>query len=375
MPIREQMVRVLKGIGDWNEWRDEYPQIDIRLDHIDWSGEVLDEVNFSGAYLHRSSFRGVSLLGSNLEAANLSNTYFEGAYLRRANLSFADLTRADLTGADLIAADLTGANLSEAILNGANLSGADLTEANLEGAELVGTLLLQTEVHRAVIRESLVYGINVWDLRGEFEDQTDLVITPPGTPLITVDNIKVAQFIYLILNNEEIRDVINTLTSKTVLILGRFTSERKAVLNALKNELRREYNLLPIVFDFERPPNRDFTETIKTMAGFSCFVIVDVTNPNSSPFELEAIVPEYEVPFVPIIQEGERPFPLMANLQKKYPWVLETLSYKSIGTLLKALKPAIIDPAIQKQKELRLNKAREIQIRSASDFVDDDRQA
>ena len=42
---------------------------------------------------------------------------------------------------------------------------------------------------------------------------------------------ELAQFIYLILNNEKIRDVINTLTSKSVLILGRFNiPERKAIL-------------------------------------------------------------------------------------------------------------------------------------------------
>jgi len=38
-------------------------------------------------------------------------------------------------------------------------------------------------------------------------------------PRITIDNIEVAQFIYLLLHNEKIRDVIDTITSKAVLIL------------------------------------------------------------------------------------------------------------------------------------------------------------
>jgi hypothetical protein len=208
-------------------------------------------------------------------------------------------------------------------------------------------------------------------LEGEFEEQKNLVISPYGEPIITVDNIELAQFIYLILNNEKIRGVINTLTSKTVLILGRFAlPDRKAILDALSNKLR-EYDLLPIVFDFERPADKDFTETIKTLAGLCYFVIADVTNPKSSPLELQATVPDYQIPFVPIIQEGERPFAMMVDLQKKYNWVLDTLSYNSIETLIKALKPAIIDPAIQKHNELRLIKARELKIRSASDFIDD----
>lgn len=216
-----------------------------------------------------------------------------------------------------------------------------------------------------------MYGVNVWDLEGEFNEQKDLIITPDYQPSITVDNIKVAQFIYLILNNKDIRDVINTLTSKTVLILGRFAvPERKAILDALRNKLR-EYDLLPIVFDFDRPTDKDFTETIKTLAGLCYFVIADVTNPKSSPLELQATVPDYQIPFVPIIQDGERPFAMMVDLQKKYNWVLDTLSYKSKEELIQALKPAVIDLAIQKHNELRLIKAREPMIRSAEDFIDD----
>lgn len=175
---------------------------------------------------------------------------------------------------------------------------------------------------------------------------------------ITVDNIKIAQFVYLLLNNKEIRDILDILTSKSVLILGRFTlPERKSVLDALRIKLR-EYNLLPIVFDFERPTNRDFTETIKTLAGMCYFVIADVTNPKSSPLELQATVPDYQIPFVPIIQEGEQPFVMMANLQTKYDWVLDTITYDSIETLMDILKEGIVDRAIKKHDELRLIKAK-----------------
>ena len=177
--------------------------------------------------------------------------------------------------------------------------------------------------------------------------------------VITVDNIEIAQFIYLILNNEKIRDAINTLTSKTVLILGRFAlPERKAILDALRNKLR-EYDLLPIVFDFDRPSDKDFTETVKTLAGLSYFVIADVTNPKSSPLELQATVPDYQIPFVPIIQEGEQRFSMMADLQQKYDWVLPTKSYDFIETLMAALKPGIIDPAVEMRNKLRLVKAQE----------------
>ena len=68
----------------------------------------------------------------------------------------------------------------------------------------------------------MIYGVSAWNLQLEGAQQSDLVITPYNEPEITVDNLEVPQFIYLLLNNEKIRDVIDTITSKVVLILGQF---------------------------------------------------------------------------------------------------------------------------------------------------------
>lgn len=283
-------------------------------------------------------------------------------------LTGAHLYQTNLTGANLTGANLFGAFLGEANLRQANLTKADLRTANLNGASLVRTI-----IDGAKVSGSSIYGISVWGLRGDFEEQRDLIITHEDEPLITIDNIKVAQFIHLILNNEEIRDAINTITSKSVLILGRFAlPDRKAILDALRNQLR-EYNLLPIVFDFDRPVDKDFTETIKTLAGLSYFVIADVTNPKSSPLELQATVPDYQIPFVPIIQEGESPFAMMVDLQKKYNWVLKTVTYDSMETLMKVLKPLIIDPAMNKRQELRLIKAQQPEVISGKDYLNNEK--
>jgi uncharacterized protein YjbI with pentapeptide repeats len=335
----------------------------------DFSDAHLTESNLKGAHLRQAIFRTAFLWGANLSGADLREAYLNRVQLEEAQLEGADLSKANLGSARLGFADLSRTNLCETDLSGANLWGTDLRDADLTGADLQGAILVGTKIDKTKISRSSVYGVNVWDLEGELEEQKDLIITRRGEPIITVDNIKVAQFIYLILNNEEIRDVINTLTSKSVLILGRFSiPERKGILDALRNKLR-EFNLLPIVFDFDRPTDKDFTETIKTLAGLSYFVIADITKPKSSPLELQATVPDYQIPFVPIIQEGEQPFAMMVDLQKKYNWVLDTLSYSSIDTLIEALKPAIIDPAIAKHNELRLIKAREPKIRSVEDFI------
>ena len=95
--------------------------------------------------------------------------------------------------------------------------------------------MVETRFVRTDLTGCRIYGISAWNLDLEDTKQTDLIITPADEPAITVDNLEVAQFVYLLLlNNEKIRDIINTITTKTVLILGRFTPERKAILDALR---------------------------------------------------------------------------------------------------------------------------------------------
>ena len=131
--------------------------------------------------------------------------------------------------------------------------------------------------------------------------QKNLVITRWDEPEITVDNIEVAQFIYLMLHNQKIRDVIDTITSKAVLILGRFTDERKKVLDALREELRKR-DYLPILFDFGKARTRDTDETITLLARMARFVIADISDAKSVLQELRAIVPDLpSVPVQPII--------------------------------------------------------------------------
>jgi uncharacterized protein YjbI with pentapeptide repeats len=343
-------IEILKeGVMVWNKWRAQNPRVVIDLSGSDLYGANLSEVNFN--------------------EANLERAFLEKADLGKADLLGANLSQANLIDANLFDANLTRADLHRANLFGANLLGANLSAANMTGATLANAILTGARIDQAKVSGSWVYGVNVWGLEGEFAEQRDLIFTHKGQPAITVDNIKVAQLIYLILNNAEIRDAINTFTSKTVLIVGRFRPpERKVILEALKNGLR-EYNLLPIVFEFDRRMNKSFTNTIKTLASLSYFVIADVTNPKSSPIELQGTLPDCQIPFVPIIKAGEQPLSMMVDLPSKYTWVLDRVTYDSAEALLKVLKSEIIDPAIKKHNKLSFNEAIEQRIRSANDFL------
>src|SRR5260370_1429871 len=124
-------------------------------------------------------------------------------------------------------------NLSRANLSKANLSYADLSGAHLNGANLSRTILVGTNLTNTTLQDCSIYGISAWDVKLDGAKQVNLTITPADQPTITVDNLKIAQLIYLLLNNKEIRKMINTLTTKSDIILDRFTPERKAILDAL----------------------------------------------------------------------------------------------------------------------------------------------
>jgi hypothetical protein len=325
----DEHVAILKqGVKAWNAWRRENP--DIRPD------------------LSNADLRGADLSGANLARANLRE-----AFLFKANLGSADLVEANLRDhADLSGADLARANLREAFLFKANLSGADLSGADLSGADLSLAPLVSADLTDADLTGCRIYGVSAWNLKLARAKQQNLVITPENESTVTVDNIEVAQFIYLMLHNQKVRDVIDTITSKAVLILGRFTDERKAVLDALREELRKR-NYLPILFDFELPARQNITETVTLLARMARFIIADLTDPSSIPQELQAIIPSVRVPVQPLLLESSSLYSMFKDFDPQdFHWVLPVYRYKELEQLLATLADKVIAPAEGKAKAL-----------------------
>jgi uncharacterized protein YjbI with pentapeptide repeats len=333
------------------------------LDRAILSGANLRDANLSGAILFSANLSGANLRDANLSeaspsGADLSGADLRDANLRGANLRDANLFRAILRGANLRGANLYAANLRGADLRAADLGGADLSEANLSEADLSEASLVETILVDAILINCRIYGISAWGVKfSKGTKQQDLIINPREELEVTVDDLEVAQFVYLLLHNEKIRDVIDTVGKKGVLLLGRFTEGRIAVIERLREALRQR-GYLPIVFNFDKPETKDFTETVRLLAGLSKFVIADITNPKSAPLELQATVPEIMVPFRPIIEEGEKPFAMLQDLWIRHrEWVFEPIYYSSVDALIASLDEKIIRPAEARFVELLARKA------------------
>jgi uncharacterized protein YjbI with pentapeptide repeats len=311
----EAIQRIREGVPGWNSWRQANPDAVVKLRATDFSLAALAAVNLREVDLRGSIFRS------------------------------ADLRRADLSGADLREADLSESNLEGAILSGANLRQATLRQTFLRGADLSWCQLGRADLSGADISNSNVYAVSAWDVALTQTTQTNLIITQPSVnPAVNIDNLELAQFIYLLLNNQKIRAVVDTITSKTVLILGRFTPERKPVLDLIRDQLRAR-NYLPVLLDFEKPSSRDVTETISTLAHISRFIIADITDARSLPQELAAIVPTLpSVPVVPLMQRGQNEWGMFEAFSR-YPWVMPVLWYESLAELNSVLDSRVITEA------------------------------
>ena len=292
---------------------------DICIGFVDLRGVMFDDATFAHETRPWTALKGANLTHASLRRATLAESRLMGA----------DLTSADLADADLRNADLSDANLQNANLGGADLAGANLQCVNLSGATIEGCRL----------DGARVYGVAAWDLNGEPASSRDLLITNE----ITTDDIRVAQFLYLLINNPEIRNVLDAVTRKVVLILGRFKPERKRILDALRDALRAR-NFVPVLFDFDQPADRDITETVTLLARMARFVIADLTDPASIPQELQAIAPHVAVPITLIIEQGGVPYSMVNDL-KKYPWVIRPFHYQNLEHLLDRLEPEIIESA------------------------------
>lgn len=320
----------MQGADAWHGWRQKNLVEEPDLSGADLDGADLARFDLGGADLSEASLRGANLYrtdlitadlmkanlrGANLNRADLSGAACNGTNFSRANLREASLYGAWLEGAYLIRADLRGANLIRA-----NLWGANLKMANLEGATLRYACLVNADLRGATLSGCSVYGASAWDLKiNDKTKQDTLIITPVHELAITVDDLEIAQFLYLILNNEKVGHFIRELRTKAVLILGSFSPDSKNILEAIRASLYAK-GFVPIMFDFDTSRTSYPMETVQTLALLSNFVIVDLSEPAGQYAEIEHLIPTTYVPFIKIARDGAH---VSGMLEYPQHWVMD----------------------------------------------------
>lgn len=305
MPSQEHFALLMQGRDVWNMWRAANPDTVPLLRSARLEGHDLSGYDLHDAYMRRAHLKGARLDGCKLREANLSGAHLDGA--------------------SLVGAKMPGVNLRAARMQGADLRGADLKSA----------IFVNTDLRNANLSGAHVYGISAWEVSLAGAEQRELLITRPGQPRVTTDDLEVAQFIYVLLNHQKLRAVFNTTTQRGVLILGRFGGGGLEVLRAIADKLR-ESGCLPIIFDFERPRQRTYTETVMTLAGLCSFAIVDLSG-RSVPQELQATVGTLRMPFVPIIEKGYLSHSMVKDFVELDHFFYPPIEFETIEELLEQL--------------------------------------
>jgi len=337
--------------SEWNAWRERARRVEPDL--------------------RRANLAGLKLNLLDLEHARLEGADLTSSWLRKA--AHADLRRTRLFATDLSGADLRGAKLNEARLQNTLLTDADLFKADLRGANLVNCTLNRAILKGADLRGALVWGASVWDTDyDETTKQTGLYLVWEGMdPIddydwralrrtgnsIRVDHLDLVHFMSLIMRRREsLGDLFKEASSKIVLLLGRFTGKYGSILESLQQALE-QLGYAAVRFDFEPTEDRDTIETIATLAGLAKFIIADFSDARSAPLEAQRIIPDFAVPFIPILHTKTEPISMFSALQKKYSWVLPTFVYEDEAHLLRSLKKQIVAPAEKACRRLRRTKS------------------
>lgn len=318
-------------------------------------------------YLINFPYTSEVLNNRDLRYINFYNEEFKKARkkfkkVRKKNIEFfevkgPDFSKSDLTGADFFLANLNESSFKGSIINnvnlmhsmimmsnfrnsiindtkfvGANLWNSNFSVSNIQNSDFSGSNLLNIDLSSAQIINCKIYGISCWDLkRNNFTIIKDLIINRQNKnkEIITTDDIELAQFIYLILNNNKISNLITTMRTKAILILGSFDNESKPVLDKIK-EILPKYNLIPIVFDFSAPLEQRSIETIRTLALLSKFVIVDLSVRSGQYLEI-SIVSDTVVPFATIAFEDTIVSEMLRGFNVYDWWRGDYFSYPKVG--------------------------------------------
>lgn len=392
-------IKILEGgVENWNEWvRDEreknnenrkiyweklrkdnengiYHSAPLFLPFADFIGADLEDFDLSNSILNKADFKDANLKRADFQNAHLAEATFESADLRGANFKNADLTRSNLKNCKIDNTTifegviLYEANLEELLINrvsfknskitntklsyikikesnfdGVDFSNSEITNSEILNSNLKRTKFINTTITNCHLEDCNIYGASIWNLTTSNTLQKDLLITDSGEQHIYIDDMDLANYIFLVRNDSNLTKIINASTSKFVLILGRFSEPRKSILESIKNNIRA-YQYLPILFDFKKPDGRTLTETIGILAKLSRFIIADITSATFVLHELNHIIPiMVNVPLIPILVKGEYES-LTFEHWGKYPWVLPTYEYENEEELLNNIFIEIIEP-------------------------------
>jgi len=169
----------------------------------------------------------------------------------------------------------------------------------------MGTRLVASNFQNANLSGCRIHGAFTWNVKLQDARQLDIVVTPPGESVVTVDGLEAAQSVSLLLHNRQLHDMLDPAASRFALIVGSFASDRKNILDGMRNILRSG-NCIPVSLDFGKYVRHDIKDRLAALAHMARFVVADFTSVGDMAQELGRIVSGLRtVPVITLLQSSE----------------------------------------------------------------------
>lgn len=193
-----------RGAKAWNEWRINYP----------FKAPCLREVNFVNAFsgsgfYNLPEFYGVNFSDVDFNCSSFRNSTFCDCTFDGAKITFSDLVDAyfqscTFKNVNMRVCKIGSAHFIDCIFEDSDLSYCSAENTSFHGSSFKNTALenisfVKSDFSNTVLDGCRVYGISSWNLNLDNSEQRNLVITKKNEPEITVDNIELAQFLYLMI--------------------------------------------------------------------------------------------------------------------------------------------------------------------------------
>nr|WP_319375520.1 pentapeptide repeat-containing protein [uncultured Methanoregula sp.] len=320
----------------------------------------LSEANFTNANLnwvdmsesegHCINFNAASLYEANLRNVNFNASNFNKANLKKAHLRDANLNNSNISNADFTWTNLRSSKIQDAIIYNTNMSRANMSWAELQGTKFNETdftysLFVESDINKTVFENCTIYGISAWDLKGSPKKISNLTITKPHEPKITIDSLEFAQFMYFLINNKDIHKILSGIKSKIVLIMGHYSNNNSDIIDVIFTQLKN-FNKVPVLLDFDKPLKKEFFPTLRVLAQLSQFIIADISDVKGVGPALSMFLPQLSsVPIIIIKNKNTEKDSILEKVFDSYSNISPIVYFNDKFEINEVFKNKIIYPA------------------------------
>ena len=315
--------------------------------------KVFDSLWFTDCEFKNCHFDGVSLFHMNFGHSDFLNCTFTN----ETNLIKSDLTDCYFEGCAFIDTKLLDVDMRTSTFKSCKFSNSVFKNVSLVDSTFTGGKISGCEI----------YGVNLWNANIDGTNQSDLSISQNVAryeDTTSVDDIELSSLINYLSKNKKFSS-LNT-DSNFVLLLGSFESKRYENLKRLKQKLKEEKKYVPILCDWNVNKADNLLELVVLLAGFSRFIVVDLSSPRSVPAELQTILSSMVIPVIPLIEENED-FYTAYKYISRYQWVENLYKYQSFEEVLESPDKIIYKRAERLREELSQLNRGEIKVITIKD--------